>query len=162
MLSIPNYCRRNANQNDKKWNPTSQNGHSHKSTNGICGRERGRMGNPSHGQRKECCQQTLELTVFARQTKKKKKKKINKANPRIWHPHISVYILRKPPFKPFKKSHAPQHSLQHYFQEPRQRPSKMSTERLKLRKDLVLIDNGLSFSNEKLALKLWSCMAIHL
>ena len=100
MLSIPNYCRRNANQNDKKWNPTSQNGHSHKSTNGICGRERGRMGNPSHGQRKECCQQTLELTVFARQTKKKKKKKkINRANPRIWHPHISVYILRKPPFK---------------------------------------------------------------
>ena len=32
MLSIPNYCRRNANQNDnKKSNPTSQKGHFHKS-----------------------------------------------------------------------------------------------------------------------------------
>ena len=32
MLSIPNYYRRNANQNDnKKLNPTYQNGHPHKS-----------------------------------------------------------------------------------------------------------------------------------
>ena len=74
------------------------------------------------------------------------------ANPRIWHSHISAYILRKPLFK---KSHAPQHSLQHYLQEPRHRPRKMSTERLKLSKDLVLTDNGLLFSNEKPPLKLW-------
>ena len=74
------------------------------------------------------------------------------ANPRIWHSHISAYILRKPLFK---RSHAPPHSLQHYLQEPRHRPRKMSTERLKLSKDLVLTDNGLLFSNEKPPLKLW-------
>ena len=47
MFSTPNYCRRNANQNDnKKSNPTSQNGQSQKSTNNICVREQGGMGNP--------------------------------------------------------------------------------------------------------------------
>ena len=38
MLSIPNYYRRNANQNNhKKLNSTSQNDHPHKSTNIIWG-----------------------------------------------------------------------------------------------------------------------------
>ena len=47
MLSIPNYCRRNANQNDnKKSNSTSQNDQSQKSTNYISGREQGGMGKP--------------------------------------------------------------------------------------------------------------------
>ena len=34
----------------------------------------------------------------------------------------------------YSKSHAPQHPLQHYLQEPRHRPSKMSADRLKLKK----------------------------
>ena len=81
MLSILNYCRRNANQNDnKKSNPTSQNGQSQKSTNNICGREQGGMGNPQHGLQKEHWQQPLELTASAWQEKKKKSKR---ANPRI-------------------------------------------------------------------------------
>ena len=39
MLSIPNYYMRNANQNNnKKSNHTSQNGHTKKSTNNKCSR----------------------------------------------------------------------------------------------------------------------------
>ena len=60
------------------------------------------------------------------------------------------------PEKNIIQSHAPQHSFQHYLQEPRHKPSKMSTDRLKLKKDLVLIDNGLLFSNEELTLQLWN------
>ena len=39
MLSIPNYYRRKINQNSKKSNHTSQNGHSKKSTDNKCSRQ---------------------------------------------------------------------------------------------------------------------------
>ena len=44
MLSIPNYYRKNVNQNDKTSNPTYQNGHPHKSANNKCRRELGSDG----------------------------------------------------------------------------------------------------------------------
>ena len=51
MLNIPNYYRRNANLKDnKKSNPTCQNGHPHKSTNNKCSREPGREETSLHGQ----------------------------------------------------------------------------------------------------------------
>ena len=57
MLNIRNYYRRNANLKDnKKSNPTCQNGHPHKSTNNEQGREPGREEPPLHGQ----CECTLE------------------------------------------------------------------------------------------------------
>ena len=47
MFSIPNYYRRNANQNNyKKSNYTSQNDHPHKSTNSKWGRGPRGEGNP--------------------------------------------------------------------------------------------------------------------
>ena len=52
MLSIPNY--RNANQNKETSNPTSQNGHPHKSINNKCGTVPGGKGIPLHVGRWEC------------------------------------------------------------------------------------------------------------
>ena len=57
MLNIPNYYRRNANlKDDKKSNPTCQNGHPHKSTNNKCSREPDREETSLHGQ----CEWTVE------------------------------------------------------------------------------------------------------
>ena len=111
------------------------------------GKRREEWGAPTHARPKEQWQQPLELIASTWQ-----EKKFKRANPRIWHSHISADILGKPLFK---KSHAPQRSLQHHLQEPRHRPREMSAERSKLNEDLVLIDSGLLFSNEKPPLRLW-------
>ena len=47
MLSMPDYCRWNAHQNDnKKSNPTGQNGNSHMPTEDRCGGEQRGTGKP--------------------------------------------------------------------------------------------------------------------
>ena len=79
MLSIPNYCSKNANQNNKKSNSTSQNGHSHKSTNDICGREQRGTGNPPRGWRKDLLATATRTDSLCAAGKTKFKR----ANPRI-------------------------------------------------------------------------------
>ena len=79
MLSIPNYCRRNAHQNDsKKSDPTSQNGQSQKSTNYICGREQGGMGKPP-----TCSAEGTLATATRTDSLCMAEKKIKRANPWI-------------------------------------------------------------------------------
>jgi len=86
LIHIPKYYRRNANQNDnKKSNPTCQNGHPHKSTNNNCGRELGKEGTSLHGQWE------WTLVTIARKDsfpcQKKKKKTFQKTKPRILISH---------------------------------------------------------------------------
>ena len=71
-LHIPKYYRRNADQNDKKSNPTCQNGHPHKSTNNKCGRELGEEGTSLHGQWEWTLATAIRKDSFLMPGKKKK------------------------------------------------------------------------------------------
>ena len=83
MLSIPNYCRRNANQKDnKKSNPTSQmasqNGHSHKSKTIYVGESREERETPQWS-----AEGTLATATRTDSFCMAEKKNFKRANPRI-------------------------------------------------------------------------------
>ena len=81
MLHIPKYYGRNADQNDnKKSNPTCQNGHLHKSTNNKCGRELGEEGTSLHGQWERTLATITRKDSFP--IPEKKKKTFQKTKPR--------------------------------------------------------------------------------
>ena len=125
--------------------PAVKNDYSHKSTNNIYGKEKGGMGNPQHARPKEHWQQPLELTASTWQEKNSREltlgSDIPTSQPISWENHYS-------------KSHM--HPNVHFSTTygSRDRPREMSAERSKLNEDLVLIDSGLLFSNEKPPLRL--------
>ena len=103
------------------------------------------MGNPQHARPKEHWQQPLELTASTWQEKNSREltlgSDIPTSQPISWENHYS-------------KSHM--HPNVHFSTTygSRDRPREMSAERSKLNEDLVLIDSGLLFSNEKPPLRL--------
>ena len=109
MLSISNYYRRNANQNNKKSNPISQNDHPQKSTNNKWGRGPGGEGTSLH----HWWEGTLAIVTRKGQSSHAKKRTLS----RELHlgsdiPTPGPGILIKPSFK---MTHTPQCSLQHYL-----------------------------------------------
>ena len=141
MLSIPNYYRRKVNQNSKKSNHTSQNGHSKKSTDNKCSRQLERDVTPaSPTQHSGHWQQPLKgESLHVR------KKTFKGANPRIWHTHTWSYISGKPSFK---KTHAPHVHFSTTYRS-QETAKQMSTDRLKSTEKVVHVYNGLLLSLEK-------------
>ena len=116
------YYRRKVNKNSKKSNHTSQNGHSKKSTDNKCSRQLERCLLPPRPDT------VRELDIGNSHWKESlcmpgRKKKLSKEL--ILGSDIPTPLLIY-----FKKTHAPQHSLQLYLQEPRNRSKQMSTDRL--------------------------------
>ena len=87
MLSIPNYYRRNANQNDKKSHPTCQNGHPHKITNITCRWEMGEEELSNMVSGKEHWTQPLERTASPCQ----KKNFLESSSEYLAFPQVGLY-----------------------------------------------------------------------
>ena len=96
MHRIPNCCR-NTNQNNGKSNPTSQTGHSYKSTHNKSRREPAGEVIPTHVQWKWTLT-TATRKHSLRMSKKKKRKSLKRDSPRIRHPLTWANILRKSSF----------------------------------------------------------------
>ena len=88
---------------------------------------------------------------------KKRKNSVKRAKPGIRHPHTWANNLRK---SSFKNTHAPQHSPQHYLQQPKQNLHNVP-DRLKGKEDVLHMDNGPLFNHEKVLLKLWNYASGH-
>ena len=86
--SASNYYRRNDNQNDnKKSNPTSQNGHPQRPTKSKCGRQSVNDWTPLHG----WWEWTLPTAPRKDSLRMPEDKLSKRAKPRVWHPHLGLY-----------------------------------------------------------------------
>ena len=133
MLSIPNYYRRNANQNNNKKSNPSQNDHPQKSTNNKWGRGPGGEGTSL----RHWWERTLAIVTRKGQSSHAKNRTLSRElclGSDI--PTPGPGILIKPPFK---MTHTPQCSLQRYLKQPRHTTIKTCTDRLKLKEDVVHI-----------------------
>ena len=152
MHSNPNCCR-NVNQNNEKSNTTSQTGHPHRSTNNKCRRELAGEVTVVHVQWKWTWQKPLKSMASACQKKRKNKKKkppLKGASPRIRHPQFWDDILRKWSFK--RHVHPNLHCSSTCNSQ--NITCKMSADRLKVKEDILHIDNGPSLRRGKDPLKL--------
>ena len=133
MLSIPNYYRRNANQNNNKKSNPSQNDHPQKSTNNKWGRGPGGEGTSL----RHWWERTLAIVTRKGQSSHAQNRTLSRElclGSDI--PTPGPGILIKPPFK---MTHTPQCSLQRYLKQPRHTTIKTCTDRLKLKEDVVHI-----------------------
>ena len=148
-LSIPNYYRRKDDQNDNtKPNPISQNGHPQKSTNSKCGRGPGANWTPIQG----WWEGTLPTTPRKDSLHMPEYKHFKRANCSVWHPHLGLY----PQKSIIQKDTCPPIFTVVLLIIIKIQNNTISSDRLKLKDNVINKNIELLVSHEKAALKLWN------